>query len=439
MLRTALLACTVAALACAAGPAAAAPPKAAPPKGAPAKGGQAKAAPKGPGRATVRNDAGFARAVRALRARGGTIVLLPGHYERLVVGPRGSAPLRIVGTRGARIQTLLLDGTRNVTVGHVAIRPYRANAVVEIRESRNIALHHLHVSAFKTRWSASVLVASGVGVTIRSSRFTHCGDRAREFTNCVSLWRWANRVTIAGNRFDDCFGCDFVHGRFGAHLTIRNNTFDRALPCRMGKHRCGHNDLVQLFSGRHLLVEGNRFGVYRQGGAQLYLTNDVDYATIVNNLFRGTDPKVPGYRARMGIVLGANESKRLPHYAKIVNNTILTGHRRIDGYAGSLRMSSRYGAVKRWKRPIVANNVIALLEQPARVCNASQRFVANVVLVGRSCKPWDHVGPVGLEASGRPRPGSPLVGAANRHYAPKRDQVGRARAGRPSIGALEPR
>ena len=50
---------------------------------------------------------------------------------------------------------------------------------------------------------------------------------------------------------------------------------------------------------------GNRFGVYRDGGAQLYLTNAVDYATVVNNVFVGTDPRVPGYRARMGIVIGA--------------------------------------------------------------------------------------------------------------------------------------
>ena len=119
-------------------------------------------------------------------------------------------------------------------------------------------------------------------------------------------------MVIEGNRFHDCRGCDFVHGRFGSNLTIRGNRFDRALPCRMDAYRCGHNDLVQLFSGRRLRVERNRFGVYRQGGAQLYLTNDVDHATIVNNLFVGTDPRVPGYRARMGVIVGSATSKRLP-------------------------------------------------------------------------------------------------------------------------------
>ena len=131
----------------------------------------------------------------------------------------------------------------------------------------------------------------------------------------------------------------------------------------MNRYRCGHQDLVQLFGGRRLRVEGNRFGVYREGGAQLYMTNAVDYALVVNNVFVGIDRRVPGYHARMGVVIGAKRSKRLPHYARIVNNTILTGARRRDGYAGSIRMSSRYGRVPRWMRPVVANNVLGLLER----------------------------------------------------------------------------
>src|SRR5262249_1449950 len=147
----------------------------------------------------------------------------------------------------------------------------------------------------------------------------------------------------------------------------------------MGRYRCGHNDLVQLFAGQWLLVECNHFGVYRAGGAQLYLTDDVDHATIVNNVFVGTDPRLSGYHARMAIVLGANASSRLPSAATVINTTILAGGRRKDVYEGSIRMSSKYGGVRLWKRPIVANNVIALLETAWRVCAASQRFIANVV------------------------------------------------------------
>jgi hypothetical protein len=141
----------------------------------------------------------------------------------------------------------------------------------------------------------------------------------------------------------------------------------------------------------------------------------------------------------MGIVIGSNASRRLPHYAKVINNTILTGTRRRDGYAGSIRMSSRYGGVQRWKRPIVANNVIALLEQPARVCNGSQRFVSNIVIHGRDCsrRTVPHIGPLGLDRLGRPREGSLVIDGANGHYAPRTDFTGRRRAGAPDIGALE--
>ena len=246
----------------------------------------------------------------------------------------------------------------------------------------------------------------------------------------MTLWRWSHQVLIENNVFHDCLGCDFVHGRFGTHLTIRGNRFDRSLPCSMGRYRCGHQDLVQLFAGRHLLVTRNHFGLYREGGAQLYLTNNLDYATVVNNVFVGTDPRVPGYHARMGIVIGSNASRRLPWYAKVINNTILTGARRRDGYAGSLRMSSRYGGVQRWKRPIVANNVIALLETPGRVCLAAQRFIQNVVIQGKTCSDYNLVGPADLDVSGRPRADSSVIDVANRHYAPATDATGRPRGPR---------
>ena len=100
-------------------------------------------------------------------------------------------------------------------------------------------------------------------------------------------------------------------------------------------------------------------------------------------------------------------------------------------------MSSRYGSVKRWKRPIVANNVIALLETPARVCNGSQRFIANIVIQGRSCSKDDRIGPADLDDRGRPRSHSTVIDGANRHYAPRTDATGRRRSGAPDIGALE--
>ena len=385
----------------------------------------------------VHSDAQFAAAVKYFRYSRGEIVLRPHLYRWLIVGPRSRRPLRIVGMRGVRAERVLFWGARNVSFGGVTIGPIRDDARITVRGSRDIVLHDLVVTARGTRRAASILVWKAHGVTIRRSNFMHCGDRARAFTNCVTLYRWSHRVLIEDNRFHDCLGCDFIHGRFGTHLTIRRNQFDRSLPCHMNTYRCGHQDLVQLFAGRHLRIAGNRFGVYKDGGAQLYLTNNVDYATIVNNVFAATDPRLPGYRAHMGIVVGSNASRRLPHYAKIVNNTILSGALRRDGYAGSIRMSSRYGSVPRWKRPIVANNVIALLEMPARVCNGSQRFIANVVVRGYTCSGADLTGSPGLDGHGRPRPASAVIDGANRHYAPTLDASGHRRIGRPDIGAYE--
>ena len=400
-----------------------------------------RAGPQPPtGRSTtkwVRTEAQFQAAERALRWSGGKIVLLPHRYERLFVLARSARPLRIVGTRGTRVGRILFYRTQRVTFGRVRIGPVGGDALVDVRRSRRIVLHDLFVSARDTRFSASVLIPNSRGVTIRRSTFTHCGDRARRFANCVGLYRWAHGVVIEDNWFHDCRGCDFVHGRFGSDLTIRRNRFERSLPCRMNRYRCGHQDLVQLFAGRRLHVERNHFGVYRSGGAQLYLTNSVDYATIVNNVFLATDPRVPGYRVRMGIVIGSNASRRLPYYAKVVNNTILSGARRLDGYAGSIRMSSRYGGVPHWKRPIIANNVIALLDTPGRVCNFAQRFLQNVVLHGQACSGNDSVGPAGLDARGHPRALSSVIDGANRHYAPRTDVTGKRRQGWPDIGAIE--
>ena len=155
------------------------------------------------------------------------------------------------------------------------------------------------------------------------------------------------------------------------------------------------------------------FGVYRAGGAQLYLTNAVDHATIVNNVFVGTDSRVPRYRARMGIVIGSAASKRLPHFAKVLNNTILTGARRRDGYAGSIRMSSKYGSVQRRKRPIIANNVLALLEKRKHICSAARLFAHNVVIKGTGCSASDRVGPADLDGA-RPTTQA-VVGGRRRH------------------------
>jgi hypothetical protein len=346
--------------------------------------------------------------------------------------------LRVVGAGGVRVGRFVLARTRRVSIGNVLIAPVSGDAVVELDGASDVDLHDLVVSASGTADRSEIFIPYAHGVHIHDSTFTHCGDRSPDFANCILLNRGAHGVVIENNRFHDCHGCDFVHGRFGSWLTIRNNRFDRALPCHhITSYRCRHNDLVQLFAGQWLRVERNHFGVYRAGGAQLYLTDDVDHATIVNNVFVGTDPALPGYRARVAIVIGAKGSRRLPYYAKVVNNTILTGYRRRDGYVGSIRMSSAYGSVRLWKRPIIANNVIALLGSHWPVCATAQQFLANVVINGINCQEDGYVGDPGLDAGGRPQPESVLIGAANRDLATRFDFTGRRRDADPDIGAYE--
>jgi hypothetical protein len=387
----------------------------------------------------VENGTEFAAAVYALRDTGGTIRLRRSYYGgELVVRARSARPLRIVGERGVRVESLLLERTQHVSVSRLTIAPIREDAWLRIYGSRHIELDDILLTAERTRYKGTVQVAGSSHVVIRRSEFRRCGDRSELFSNCVHLKHGARHVRIVDNWFHDCRGCDFVHGRFGYDVTLRGNRFERALPCRMDRHRCGHQDLVSFWSGNRLLVEGNTFGVYKLGAAQLYLIGAVDRVSIVNNLFRGTDPRVPGYRARVAIIVGSKGSKRVPRRVRIVNNTILTGARRIDGYAGSIRMSGVYWGLQQRRRPLLANNVIGLLEVPHHVCSVARRAVSNVVLRGVACRGSNRVGRVHLDPYGRPTAASTLlIDQASRRLGARRDIRGRPRDSRPDIGAYE--
>jgi hypothetical protein len=337
-----------------------------------------------------------------------------------------------------RVERLLLDHTQNVSLGELTISPSTQDAWIDVRGSTHVDLHDLVVTAQGTPYSASVVVPDSSGVTIRRSTFTHCGDRSPTWSNCLLFQRLSDHVTVRNNWFHDCYGCDFIHGRFGSHVTIRGNLFERALPCRIDRIRCGHQDLIELFAGQTLRVENNHFGVYETGGAQLYLTSEIDHIRIVNNVFIGTDPRVPGYHSRVGVIVGGSRSGRVPRDVMIVNNTILTGARRADGYAGSIRISSRYGGAPKRERPIIANNVIGLLEDRWPVCPAAQASLANVFVRGQPCSRSDRAGDAVLDRQGRPTAASTLlIDRANRRYAPATDITGRPRGAAPDIGAYE--
>jgi hypothetical protein len=401
----------------------------------------------------VRNDKQLRAAVRRLVNTGGTIRLRPNFYRRLIIPPRSGHPLRIVGTRGVRIEHVLFDRTKNVSLGRVRISPRTQHAIVELLDSKHVELHDLVITAQATELSASVAVHRSRYITIRRSTFTHCGDRSpitaigrgftSEYSFCLALFRRSRHLTVEDNWFHDCHGCDFIHGRFGSNLTIRRNRFERALPCRfrrLGRARCAHQDLIALYAGQWLRVERNYFGVYKYGGAQLYLTGPVDHVSVANNLFVGTDPRLPGYHARMALIVGAKSSDRLPRFVEIVNNTILTGFRRVDGYEGSLRISRayRYGGYSRRERPLIANNVIALLRTYGRVCFGARGSISNVIVRGHRCSRSDETGRAYLDRRGRPTARSwLLIDTANRLIAPPRDMNGHRRIRAPDIGAYE--
>jgi hypothetical protein len=391
----------------------------------------------------VRNDRQFQAAVSKLAKSGGTIRLLPNFYRALVVPPRSGRPLRIMGRPGVRIERMVFDRTKHVSLARVRISPRTQHAIVEVNSSKHIDLQDLVVSARGTRLSASVTAWASRYVTIRRSSFTHCGDRSAEWSNCLMLFRRTQHVTVEDNWFHDCYGCDFIHGRFGSHLTIRHNRFERALPCSfrlLGRVRCGHQDLVQLFAGKWLRVERNHFGVYKFGGAQLSLTGPLDHVSVANNVFVGSDGRVPGYRSRMALIIGVKGSDRLPRFVEVVNNTILTGFKRIDGYAGSLRVSRayRYGGYSRRERPLIVNNVIGLLRTWGRVCFGARGSISNVVVRGHRCSRSDERGRVYLDRRSRPTARSRLlIDRANRSHAPGYDMAGRHRGRAPDIGAYE--
>jgi hypothetical protein len=127
----------------------------------------------------VGNEAEFAAAVSALRDHGGTIKLRRNVYRgELVVRARPRHELRIVGERGVRVESLLLDHAQRVSVGRLTIAPVTQDAWIKVYRSRDIDIHDVLVTAAGTPYRATVHVPDSSRVVIRRSEFRHCGDRS---------------------------------------------------------------------------------------------------------------------------------------------------------------------------------------------------------------------------------------------------------------------
>ena len=388
-------------------------------------------------RINVRSTAQFRAAVARLRTSGGTIVLVRHRYGALHVGARGRSRLVIRG-RGSSTGDLELRGTRAVTVYNIAITPSTGPAYLRVTDSHRITLTRIRARGTTTLAGAISVISSG-RVTVEDSNLSRCGDLRKGTQGFCLRLRDSDRITVRDNRFHDCFGCDFIHGRRDRQLLVTRNTFRRALVGPCGRHvaHCNHQDLIQLSSGAGEWITRNLFGVYDFGAAQVYLTDHVDGVLIQNNVFLGTDPKAPGIMARDAIKLGNQRTTNQPVGAIVNENTILAGAVRSDGVDNSVILSTPYTKLPPSQRPVIVNNVIARTNSPSRLCRLGT-ITTNVVEQGDPCNGDNTLGDPALDALGRPTAGSTLViNRALAEYAVAIDYTGRRRDQAPDIGAYE--
>jgi hypothetical protein len=226
-------------------------------------------------------------------------------------------------------------------------------------------------------------------VTIRESRFARCGEE----DTCILLGRSSN-VRLLGNTFGNCHNCDCVRGRLGGPgLLVRGNDFGNIVRahCPPGV-ACNHQDHMQLQGGSDVVIARNRFGIYEHGAAQIYLSGPLDGVTVRNNVFRRSDPARPGFIAPVGITVGNLVEHRHPPYRVVIaHNTILSGAEHMRGSRSSIALTPLYARVPRRLRPIVVNNVLALLERPRWVCEPARSSISNIVKEGQGCSATDLV------------------------------------------------
>lgn len=386
----------------------------------------------------VSDSTSFEHAVATLRQTGGRIVLRAHVYTtQLVVGPRSNHFLTIVGATGARVQSLYLDGTQSVAVTHLSVHPETADGGIVVLDSLRIVLTQLALTANATRRNMEVRLNHSTDVTFRGNNVSHCGDLSLEWSLCLLLV-YPSHVNIEGNYFHDCRGCDFIHGFAGKDVNIRGNEFDRALRCGFALAKCVHQDMIELFAADGLFVLGNRFGVSQRGGAQLYLTSRVNYVRVVNNLFRRSDPRVPGVHSPTGVVVGVPVSRIFPKYVEILNNTIMSGIPLSTHAAASIVLAPGYRFQPVAIRPLIVNNILYRLDDRNLVCPDVRASIRNVVVGGSACSTSDRTGTAYLDSEDRPTAASALlIDRASAVWAPPTDLIGRLRGSAPDIGCYE--
>lgn len=390
-----------------------------------AGGDESAARAAGSGVLPAGDAASFAAALEQA-APGDVIELAPGTYSPLTVS--GKTGLTIRGPRDARLDGIAFVNSTDVVLEGITLTPSgEARAEITARRSKGLTVTGVLIDGRDEAIGAGIVADGSVdGFDVRGSEITNCGEGQR----CIAM-DFTTNVRIVGNNFHDCFSCDFIRGRSG--MTIRGNTFDRAVPgrCEAEGRACAHNDIVQVMGGGPWTIVGNRFGDTQGGGGALFVSlgnnnadNPIRDVMIASNVFTGDvryfAVNVTGDEAApAGLISGIT----------IVNNTILSGN------AAAISLAPAWATLPEAQRPLVANNVFGRLRN-RDICNRG-RFVANVVVRGSTCAGVTR-GRTALDAEGRPTSASTaLIDRADPRYAPKLDHYGKKRKARADIGAIE--
>ena len=407
--------------------------------------GTAGAQPSGVAVHHVRTTAQFNGAVERIGNQAGTIVLARGRYGTLRIGwrSRGARWLTVRAGPGALTKHVVLSRSRRVRLVGLRVTNYQGgDALLLVAGSSQVRIEGATVVGFPGR-VARVRIWRSSRVTVRSSDLGRCGEGAV----CLGL-PGSKSLTVAGNSFHDCAGCDFVHVAHVDGLTLRRNTFDRAIPGPCGQAPdCNHQDLVQVIGGRNLLVEGNRFGLYSYGAAQLYVSGQqgADAITIRGNVFLRSDPTLPGLEAANGIIIGNPPGTRgLPTRVVVAGNSILSGSPRDPerfrywpGVSNSLIVSEGFEGVPLELRPLIVNNLIGRTSHPDLLCPHSWASGYNHLTDAAPCSELDSTGDPLTDEGGYPSEGSPLRGRAEPSWSTVSDFTGWTRDEAPDIGAFE--
>jgi hypothetical protein len=341
-----------------------------------------------PARIVVDTDAELRAAIERLAQPGGEIVVQPGRYAPIVVGPRSWRKLTIYALR-ASTRSLRLVGSRNVRIVGLRVSSARPpSSEVELVGAHHTVLERRFIRG-RDRSRVRVRLMRSVGIVIRKSLFRRCGEEDA----CVLLGR-SRKISILSNEFQRCHNCDSVRGKLGGSgLIVRDNLFGTIVRAHcVGSKDCNHQDHLQIQRGTDIVIERNRFGVYEHGAAQIYLTGPLDRVRIANNAFRATDPSRPGLVSQVGIRVG-NRAQRdhPPFHVVIAHNTILSGARHVGKLPSraSVVLSPLFPSYPVSVRPVLVNNVLALLETPESVCGRARSSTHNIVRTGHVCSAAD--------------------------------------------------